>query len=149
MGRKFVFILKLLIGAYLIFVGVILLKTVLDEQPSNLQVMCVASSVFILFGIGYVIAVFGSALKKRMTSSALKYIEEPEMPTVERPVRDKAMFRTAPMVVLGEEKQERPSEGRSNQGHTISEKSSDRTSDRNSATIQLQKVGPDTMVWKK
>lgn len=149
MGRKIIFTLKLLVGAYLIFVGVTLLRTILDVRPSNFQVMSVTSAIFILVGTGYIIYLFGGILKRKVNISA-KYREEAEMPIGERQrhVRDESIFRTAPMTLLKEEKQDTMPERQPRQERKIDEKLSDRSLERNAPTVQLHTVGPDTMVWK-
>lgn len=148
MGRKFVFILKLFVGAYLIFVGVTLLKTILYVRPSNFQVMSVTSAIFILVGTGDIIYLFGGILKRKVNAS-VKYREDPEMPMVERkrPVRDESIFRTAPMTIMKEEKQGAIPERRPRQESKPDGKPSDRSLERG-ATVQLHTVGPETMVWK-
>ncbi len=156
MGRKFVFLLKLLVGSYLIFVGATLLRTFLNERPSNLQAMCVAASLFILAGAGYIIVLFVRLLKRKKAASRY-YMEEPQTPVPQGNMRDESIFRIAPMSVLGEEKQDNLSERHLNQEQKTPKDPSDRTADRPSnhtldrktATIQLQTVGPDTVAWKK
>ncbi len=147
MGRKFVFVLKLLVGAYLVFVGVTLLRTILDVRPSNFQVMSVTSAIFILVGTGYILSLFGSILKRKV-NAAVKYMEEPEMSMAERPVRDGSICRTAPMTILKEEKQDIISDRHPHQGQKPDEKTSDRSSERGVLTVRLQTVGPDTTIWK-
>lgn len=149
MGRKFVFILKLLVGAYLIFVGVTLLKTILNVRPSNFQVMSVTSAIFILVGTGYIIYLFGGILKRKVNAS-VKYREESEKLMVERQrsVRDESIFRTAPMRILKEEKHDAIPERRPHQEWKPDGKPSDRSLERSAPTVQLHTVGPETMVWK-
>ena len=146
MGRKFVFTLKLLVGVYLIFVGATLLRTILDVRPSNFQVMCVVSAVYILVGAGYMIYFFGSILKRKVDASA-KYREVPERLMAERSVRDESIFRTAPMAISKEEQDIIP-ERHLHQERDTDEKPSDRILERSTATVQLHTVGPDTIVWK-
>lgn len=156
MGRKCIFFLKLLTGAYLIFVGVTLLQTFLDERPSNLQAMCAAASLFILVGAGYMIALFVRLLKRK-TKAFGYYMEETQTSVPQRPVRDGSIFRTAPMTAVGVEKQDHLSARNMDREQKMQKDLSDRmadrppthTADRKTAAIQLQKVGPDTMVWKK
>lgn len=147
MGRKFVFILKILVGAYLIFVGVTLLRTISDVRPSNFQVMGVTSAIFILVGTGYIIYLFGSILKRKVNAS-VQYREEPGMSMTERPVRDESLFRTAPMAILKEEKQDTMSERRPYEERKTDEKPLDRSLKQSSPIVQLHTVGPDTTVWK-
>lgn len=156
MGRRFGFLLKMLAGAYLIFVGVTLLQTFLDERPSNLQAMCVTASLFILAGAGYIIILFWGLLKRK-TAAFKPYKEETEIPVQQGPVRNSSILRTAPMTVLREERQDIPSEGGFNHEKQAAENPPDRTEDgpsgqlqdRKTSVIHLQTVGPETMVWKK
>lgn len=156
MGRKFIFFLKLLTGAYLIFVGVTLLRTFLNERPGNLQAMCAAASLFILVGAGYIITLFVRLLKRK-TKAFGYYREETQTSVPQRPVRDGSIFRTAPMTVVGEQEQDHLSGRNMDREQKMQKDPSDRMADRppthtpdtKTATIQLQKVGPDTMVWKK
>lgn len=138
MGGKFVFILKLLVGGYLIFVGTTLLRTVLDVRPSNLQVMGVVSAIFILTGSAYILSLFWGVLKRRV-NAPVNDRKETEMPAAEKPLRDGAMFRTAPMAAWNEEEQDAASKRQPRQERETPEK----------ATVQLHTVGPDTMVWEE
>lgn len=144
MGRRLGFILKLLVGAYLIFVGVTLLNTVLEVRPGNQEVMCGIAAVFILVGAGYLIGPTGGAVKQAMESrpKADPLLMDP--PYSAMPARDQSVFRTAPMVLLDEEAQKAGADTLSpqNPGQGGSAPVS-------SATVRLQTVGPDTTVWKK
>lgn len=68
MGRRIGFVLKLLAGAYLIFVGVTLLNTILEIRPGNQEVMCGIAAVFILVGAVYLIILVGGVIKERWRS---------------------------------------------------------------------------------
>lgn len=157
MGRKCIFFLKLLTGAYLIFVGVTLLQMFLDERPSNLQAMCAAASLFILVGAGYMIVLFVRLLKRKTKASGYSNMEETQTSVLQRPVRDGSIFRTAPMTAVAEQKQDRLSSRNMDREQKMQKDPSgrmadrppDHTADRKTAAIQMQTVGPDTMVWKK
>ena len=66
MGRRIGFVLKLLAGAYLIFVGVTLLNTILEIRPGNQEVMCGIAAVFILVGAVYLIILVGGVIKRAL-----------------------------------------------------------------------------------
>lgn len=138
-------VLKLLIGAYLIFVGVTLLRTIQEVRPSNQEVMSGIASVFILVGSGYLIGLLVSAIKRSMETRNAGNTEEREIPSDARPVRDQSLFRTAPMVLL-----DAGVPAPRTEGEALQERAErPQVSADNSATVRLQKVGPDTMVWKK
>ena len=94
------------------------------------------------------ISLFGSVLKKKMNTHALQHSEEQVGTAAERPVRDASIFRTAPMTISQEEKQVLVSKRPPYQEQKKEDRPQGRDSIQNAATVQLQKVGPDTMVWK-
>lgn len=144
MNRKVLFVLKLLVGAYLIFVGVTLLRTILDVRPGNQEIMSGIAAVFILVGAGYLIGMLVSAIKSSIKVRDTRHPEEMNQASGVKPARDHSLFRTAPMSILEEEKEGiRPGEG-----HFHERKQGSQTSRAGSATVTLQKVGPDTMVWE-
>ena len=96
MGRRIGFVLKLLAGAYLIFVGVTLLNTILEIRPGNQEVMCGIAAVFILVGAVYLIILVGGVIKRALEERAAEYPLEMDPPYSAMPVRDQSMFRTAP-----------------------------------------------------
>lgn len=144
MNRRLRFIWKLLVGAYLIFVGVTLLNTILEVHPGNQEVMCGIAAVFILVGAGYVIGLIGGALKQAVESreKADSLVMDP--PYSAMPARDQSVFRTAPMVLLDEEAQKTGAD-------TLSppEPGQGGRTPVSAATVRLQTVGPETAVWKK
>lgn len=143
MNRKVLFILKLLVGAYLIFVGVTLLRTVLDVRPGNQEIMSGIAVIFILVGFGYLIGMLASAIKSSIGVRDARHPEEMNQASGVRPTHDRSLFRTAPMPILEEGKERiRPGEE-----HFRERKQGAQTSGVGSATVTLQKVGPDTMVW--
>lgn len=143
MNRKVLFILKLLVGAYLIFVGVTLLRTILDVRPGNQEIMSGIAVIFILVGSGYLIGMLVSAIKNSIKVRDARHPEEMNPASGMRPTHDRSLFRTAPMPKLEEEKERiRPGEE-----HFRERKQGAQTSGVSSATVTLQKVGPDTMVW--
>ncbi len=144
MSGRVRFVLKLLVGAYLVFVGVTLLRTILEVRPSNQEIMCGIATVFILVGAGYLIGVLGSAIKRSMEARAAEYREEPGMVSEARPARDQSLFRTAPMKVLDGDMQLL----RAGEDPLLEGKQGAPASRLNASTVTLQKVGPDTMVWE-
>ncbi len=142
MNRKVLFVLKLLVGAYLIFVGVTLLRTILDVRPGNQEIMSGIAVVFILVGGGYLIGMLVNAIKSSIGVRDVKHPEEMNQASGLRPERDRSLFRTAPMPILEEKEKIRPGEG-----HFRERMQRVQTSGAGSATVTLQKVGPDTMVW--
>ncbi len=144
LGRRIGFVLKLLAGAYLIFVGVTLLNTVLEVRPGNQEVMCGIAAVFILVGAVYLIILVGGVVKRALEERAAEYPLEMDPPYSAMPVRDQSMFRTAPMVLLNEGHQAEGAEG-----SPLPEQKPRGQTAASSATVQLQTVGPDTTVWKK
>ncbi len=145
MSRKILLTLKILVGAYLIFVGVMLLRTIQKVCPGNQEVMCGISAVFILVGSGYLIGLLAGAIKRSMDARAAEKMKEREPAPAARPVRDHSLFRTAPMTLLNTEEQESDAREGALQERTGHAQIPGSTS----ATVRLQKVGPDTMVWKK
>lgn len=137
--------LKILVGAYLIFVGITLLRTVQEVCPSNQEVMCGISAIFILAGSGYLIGLLAGAIKRNMEARAGEKTEGREPVSAARPVRDHSLFRTAPMTLLNTEEQESGAK----EGDLQKQTEYAQASVSSSATVRLQKVGPDTMVWKK
>ena len=142
--RRLGFIWKLLVGAYLIFVGVTLLNTILEVRPGNQEVMCGIAAVFILVGAGYLIGLLAGVVKRAMENRERTDSLEMDPPYSAMPVRDQSMFRTAPMVLLNEGHQAEGAEGSS-----LPEQKPRGQTAASSATVQLQTVGPDTTVWKK
>lgn len=144
MNRKVLFVLKLLVGAYLVFVGVTLLRTILDVRPGNQEIMCGTASVFILVGTGYMIGLLVSAIKRSMEAHNAMNTEEPDPISEAGPSRDRSMFRTAPMPVLNEDKEV----NRAGSMPVQERKKNTPVSGISSSTVTLQKVGPDTMIWE-
>lgn len=145
MNRKVLLVLKILVGAYLIFVGVTLLQTFLEVQPGNQKIMSGIAVAFIMAGAGYLIGLLASAIKSSLKDRDVRYLEEVDQAAAVRPAHDRSLFRTAPMPMLREEKEV----GRPGEGHSRERKQGAQTSGIGSATVTLQKVGPDTMVWDK
>ena len=105
LGRKIGFVLKLLAGGYLIFVGVTLLNTILEVRPGNQEVMCGIAAIFILVGAVYLIVLLGGVIKRVIEERAAEYPLEMDPPYSAMPIRDQSIFRTAPMVILDKEYQ--------------------------------------------
>ena len=53
--KKAAFIVRIILGAYLVWIGARLLIQALNERPSNMVLLSVMSVVFIVFGAFYVI----------------------------------------------------------------------------------------------
>lgn len=144
MNRKVLFILKLLVGVYLIFVGVTLLRTILEMRPGNQEIMSGVAAMYILVGAGYLIGLLVSGIKSSIKVQNISYPDEIDQSFAVRPARDQSLFRTAPMHMLKEEHDGfRPGEEEHRE-----RKQEGQTSRISSSTVTLQKVGPDTMVWE-
>lgn len=142
MNRKVLFVLKLLVGAYLVFVGVTLLHTILDVRPGNQEIMCGIASVFILVGMGYMIGLLVSAIKRSIKARNVTRPEGTDPIFKARPLRDQSIFRTAAMPLLSEDKEQIPAGARP----VKERKKSTPVSRISSSTVTMQKVGPDTMI---
>ena len=103
--RRLGFIWKLLVGAYLIFVGVTLLNTILEVRPGNQEVMCGIAAVFILVGAGYLIGLLAGVVRRTMENRERTDSLEMDPPYSAMPARDQSLFRTAPMILLDEDDQ--------------------------------------------
>ncbi|WP_285825979.1 hypothetical protein [Schaedlerella arabinosiphila] len=142
--RRLGFIWKLLVGAYLIFVGVTLLNTILEVRPGNQEVMCGIAAVFILVGAGYLIGLLVGVVRRIMENRERTDSLEMDPPYSAMPARDQSLFRTAPMILLDEDDQSSDI-----QEGSIPKPEQDQKASVSPATVRLQTVGPDTTVWKK
>lgn len=55
MNKKTGYILRIVLGGYLVWIGVNLLIQMLNERPSNMILLCIAAGVFIATGLVYAV----------------------------------------------------------------------------------------------
>lgn len=105
MNKRMSNVIKLLTGAYLFGVGVILFWTFVKEHPSDFVFKIVLSVLFLIVGGGYLFLTLRGIIKIRIpqiwkkhgTGEKKSKKKEPEPKVYEKPVRDQTTFRTAPM----------------------------------------------------
>lgn len=102
MNKKSAFIVKILLGLYLAYIGVQLILDVTAERPSNQAFMCAMAVLFIIIGIGYAIQNIKKILPPREKDGKgeRKKSQEEEKTVYKRPITDKTKYRTAPMPEL-------------------------------------------------
>lgn len=99
MNKKRSTALRIVLGAYLTFIGGQLMYDVVTEKPSDMTLKCAMAAVFMIIGVGYIIwsirgAVDFSQWKKK---KAPVPEDTKDKKVYRRPVTDKTTYRTAPM----------------------------------------------------
>lgn len=104
MNKKSGLILRIMLGAYLTYLGVDLVRTIMAEKPSDMMMKAAMGVAFIIVGICYAIWAIRGAWKLYKTANPdmEKEEENPEEKVYKRPVTDKTKYRTAPMPGQGE-----------------------------------------------
>lgn len=97
MNKKSGLVLRIILGAYLIFLGCNLLTQLIKIQPSDMVVKSVFALIFIVTGALY--AFHNARAVYRIVKEETADPEEKteDKPQFEKPQHDKSMFRTAPM----------------------------------------------------
>lgn len=97
MNKKSGLVLRIILGAYLIFLGCNLLTQLIKIQPSDMAVKSVFALIFIVTGALY--AFHNARAVYRIVKEETADPEEKteDKPLFEKPQHDKSMFRTAPM----------------------------------------------------
>lgn len=119
MYTKFVNLLKLIVCVYFVYVGVELIKIMMDQRPEDMTKKLLIATAFLLVGAGYFVWTLGhmsERLRKRMKEIWALWQEEERREEARQDVarkarhaerhkdtnRDSSMFRTAPMEPVGE-----------------------------------------------
>ncbi len=154
MKQRMIRIIKILLGAYLIFIGSAHFINIYDQKPSDMHLQIMIALFFVIMGIGYMVwdvrKLLERFLKERAIKAERKKAEERVRKYKELHSSDK--FRTAPMRTvkpISLEKMEEDLEDFSEdqimihdyeeEEHAIIEKSRDEES----KTLEKQKVNID------
>ena len=116
---KLVNLLKLTVSAYFVFVGVELVKIMMDQRPEDMTKKLLIATVFLVVGAGYFVWTLGrmsGRLRKKVAEVWAGWQEEARQEAKRQEAkrqlweakrhkggnRDSSMFRTAPMEPVGE-----------------------------------------------
>lgn len=97
MNKKSGLVLRIILGAYLIFLGCNLLMQLTKIQPSDMAVKSVFAVIFIVTGALYAFINIRAVYRMVKEETADPEEKTEDKPQFEKPQHDKSMFRTAPM----------------------------------------------------
>ena len=78
MNKKAAYALRLVLGAYLAYLGVKLIIQMVQERPTNMILMCALSVVFVIVGGGYAIYSLKKLLDIRKEERGTAVSDEPD-----------------------------------------------------------------------
>lgn len=102
MSKKKVRMTKMILGAYLVIIGILLCIDVYDQKPSNMQIIFIVASIMIIVGFLYLIQDLIKAFEKSMKEKAEQKARMQEEERIKRhkELHSSDKFRTAPMPVI-------------------------------------------------
>lgn len=102
MKQRMIQIIKIILGAYLTFIGCVHFINIYDQKPSDMYLQIIIAFVFIIVGVMYMIwdvrKLVEKVLREKAELAAQKEAEERERRYKELHSSEK--FRTAPMCVI-------------------------------------------------
>lgn len=113
MKKKKVQIIKIILGAYITFVGSMLFIDVYDQKPSDMQLKILIAVIFVITGIYYIVKNAQNILEKYQTAKAeqISLEQQEEAERRHRALHSSDKFRTAPMRVIKPINLEKSEEG--------------------------------------